>query len=407
MYPPPQAPYYGSQTDLSQVPGRYNDPSYGQDNSFYGNMVYQQYPHPAMQHANMPPPTPTTAARQQKALVLPAKETEQHHSPAQEHPHFQFAEPASNRDQSFPGERPVSPSEINWPAEKVQAWLSMHDFSPEWIAAFQHLNVQGAQFLDIGVPSRTGGQKNIGFMPKTVLPQVAREYTAKGIVWDQVKWKEEGRRLRKLVREVVQAGGVATLPVAVNHQPRTTGRRESNANQNSSNVDTDGATEPSPELTRPGPSQFGSTPTTAGGGEDSPGRTMPVTISQRRGSNQRALTLDSAGGSFRDNGRSNVSSHALSMINVEGQQRHSPSLSTGDMNVGSSKFRSPQQSPGLPNFKGNAAGSNQGRYDHIRSGSESIGEVSIGILYKLYELSTADLGCSFAYRVRRSCAKAS
>jgi mitogen-activated protein kinase kinase kinase len=331
-------------------------------------MVYQQYPHPAAQQANIPPPTPTTAARQQKALILPAKETEQHHSPAQEHSHFQFAEAASNRDPSFPGERPVSPSEINWPAEKVQAWLSMHDFSPEWIAAFQHLNVQGAQFLDIGVPSRTGGQKNIGFMPKTVLPQVAREYTAKGIVWDQVKWKEEGRRLRKLVREVVQAGGVAT----VNPQPRTTVRRESNANQ-TSNADIDGAVEPSPELIRAGPTHFGSTPTTAGDGEDSPGRTMPVTIPQRRGSNQRALTLDSAGGSFRDNGRSNVSSHALSMANAEGQQRHSPSLSTGDMSVSTSKFRSPQQSPGLPNFKGSATGSSQGRYDHMRSGSETIG----------------------------------
>lgn len=100
-----------------------------------------------------------------------------------------------------------SPQDGDWPLEAVQIWLASHVFSKEWQQAFRHLNVYGTLFLDIG---RTGGQRNIAFMPQTLLPQVARECIASGAIWDQAKEREEGRRLRRLVRGIVNSAGAAT-----------------------------------------------------------------------------------------------------------------------------------------------------------------------------------------------------
>lgn len=400
--------YYGSQTDLSsQTQMRYGSSTgtYNQDTSWYDNPAYQQYPshiaHQVQQNNNIPPPTPTG---RQKTLILPAKETEQHTSPAQEQSRNNFSQEnitSSGRDST--GEVPPSPSDLNWPPDRVQAWLTAHNFSKEWVAAFQHLNVHGAQFLDIGGVGRSGGQRNIGFMPQTVLPQVARECTAHGAVWDQAKEREEGRRLRRLVREVVQTGGTGGIPVPTSTTtsvatpqtagtsstaslPLRTNRRESNAAYQHANASTsvgtnDGTAETSPDLTRASP--FGSAPTTAGD-DESPGSAMPssATLAQRRGSNRRAATLDSVG-SLNEASRSAFSGGALALVgNSEGQQRHSPSPSTGELSASnaSGKFQSPQQSPGLMNANAKSAGSgagNQGRYyresAHFRGGSDTNG----------------------------------
>lgn len=363
-------PRYGSETHLNQA---YNG-------TWTANPQYQQQapPQPVPtppQGANFPPPTPTTA--RQKNLILPAKETQEHSSPAQAHPPSLLPRPSSrtvdnssahgNREHSVSGDAPASPQEQHWPAERVQTWLAAHNFSKEWQAAFQHLNVQGALFLDIG---RSGGQRNLAFMPQTVLPQIARECTNSGILWDQGKEREESRRIRRLVRDVVKNGGTsATSATSSSTLPRV--RRQSS--QFLGSAGTDGGVESSPSISRAEMNNtFGSnTPSTAGGnGEDSPGRTMP-TIAQRRFSGQRAVTLDVVSRDMLENGRSPYSAGALNSIDMP--RRHSPSASGEFTSGGVNKFNSPQQSPSLPlsarpATNGQGTGNNR-YYGHFRGNS--------------------------------------
>ena len=341
----------------------------------------QSMPQTQSQQNNYPPPTPTTRTR---TLILPARETQEHPSPAQEHPRNNAfsnlqvnvnpqSETSSNREHSSSGEHPGSPSDQNWPKDKVQIWLAAHAFSKEWQAAFEHLNVHGAQFLDIG---RSGGQRNIGFMPQTVLPQVARECTSNGGMWDQAREREEGRRLRRLVRDVIKNGGAASTPAPAGAGPssavtlplantRRTSRQIGGDALNSAG--TDGGMENSPNL---GKGDF-STPTTAGGnGDDSPGRTLPpTTIAQRRTSGQqRSATLDNA--ALGESGRSAMSQAVLGSLG-EIPRRQSPNLSA-DLSAGG--FRSsPQASPGLASARpANGAGASGGRYyQHHRVSSET------------------------------------
>ena len=218
--------------------------------------------------------------------------------------------------------------------------------------------MHGAQFLDIG---RSGGQRNIGFMPQTVLPQVARETTAGGGMWDQTREREEGRRLRRLVRDIINTGGASTPASSTATQPLRGGnKRESN--QFLTSAGTESTVENSPDMQRPSTSSFASTPSTAGGtGEDSPGRSMPA-LAQNRFSNQqtRAQTLDSG---VTEHGRSTMTTSVLGSIN-DIQGRHSPSASS---ETGTGPYtRSPQQSPGIASAK--PAGTNHGYryYSHNR-----------------------------------------
>ena len=325
------------------------------------------------QSNNYPPPTPSTGNR---PLILPAKEREEYQSsPAQEHARLPFNQPpsstqgkddsSSNREHSSSGETPASPQDQNWPLERVQIWLAVHSFSKEWQAAFRHLNVHGALFLDLG---RTGGQRNIGFMSQTALPQVQRERQANGGLPDNVKDREESKRLRRLVKDVIQTGGAASTPASsttnLPNLPLRANRREST--QYLASAGTDGGVENSPDLPRG--NVFGSTPSTATGtGEDSPGRAMP-TIAERRFS--RSQTADTLNSAITESGRSTMTQSALASIN-DIPKRHSPSASieTGNLNSGgrvgggpAMYSMSPQHSPGMSPRPPLTNGAAHGRY---------------------------------------------
>jgi mitogen-activated protein kinase kinase kinase len=341
----------------------FNDGQYGHDypNTWFNTSQYQQ---PQQTQTNFPPPTPTT--RQNTIILPPAKEREEYRSsPAQEHPRHPFNQPLASsgdgnggREHSSSGETPASPQDQNWPSDRVQIWLAAHNFSKEWQAAFRHLNVHGALFLDIG---RSGGQRNIGFMPQTVLPQVARESTAAGNIWDQAKEREEGRRLRRLVRDVIQTGGASTPASSTTAVPPRNNRRESNQ-YNTGSAGTDNTMENSPDPSRPGLTSFGSTPTpSTANGDDSPGKSMPVPNAQRRFSNQhpKAHTIDSSAGlTDRHQGTRDI----LGTMN-DIPRRASPSAGS---DVGRREFSaSPQQSPGLANARPMANGNKT--YTHNRA----------------------------------------
>ena len=224
-------------------------------------------------------------------------------------------------------------------------------------------------------------------MPQTVLPQIARECTASGGVWDQSREREESRRIRRLVRDVVKNGGAG---------PETKkARRESSQmlNQQREQEREEGGS----------PSLAANTPSTAGGtGEDSPGlltsaassrnmmpppsATATSTIAQRRFSGQRAVTLDSLSTSGYLNesngsgaGRSGFTSAALASVN-DLPRRHSPSASgeysanggPGSAGLGPGQGQrwqsSPQQSPGLSSTRATPVSAQQ---PHASNGNAS------------------------------------
>ena len=378
--PPLESHRMQSLSPSRHQPSGYNfggDGQYGQEYGTWhaANNYYQQQSQQQQQPTSQPtypPPTPT--ARQNTIILPPAKEREEYRSsPAQEHPRHTFNLPtstkddaSSTRDHSSSGETPASPQDQNWPSERVQTWLAAHNFSKEWQQAFRHLNVHGALFLDIG---RSGGQRNIGFMPQTVLPQVAREYTSNGGIWDQGKEREEGRRLRRLVRDVINTGGASTPASTTTNLPNLplrNNRRESN--QFTQSAGTEGNAENSPDPARPGIHSFSSnpTPSTAGGtGDDSPGKSMP-TIAQRRFSGQhRAHTVDS-GMTLTDTSRSQTTKDVLGTIN-DIPKHHSPSASseTGGGPTLRTFSASPQQSPGISSAK--PLGQGYRYYSHNRA----------------------------------------
>jgi mitogen-activated protein kinase kinase kinase len=100
---------------------------------------------------------------------------------------------------------PISPSDpgLHWPMDRVLIWLAQEGFSDDWQAAFEALNMHGSQFLDIGRGHGTRG--NVAIMHTIIFPKL---HELQGTRYDQTVEREEGKRLRKLVRLIVQAGGV-------------------------------------------------------------------------------------------------------------------------------------------------------------------------------------------------------
>jgi hypothetical protein len=250
------------------------------------------------------------------------------------------------------GATPISPNDPSalWPAQHVQSWLAEHGFSRDWQETFKTLGLEGSRFLDIG--RGHGSKGNVAMMHQVIFPQLAKQCTASGTGWDQNRERDEGRKLRRLVRSIVETGssGSGRAP-----QRSETGLTLASAG-------TDGGVENSPYLmNRP---DFGSTPTTAGNGEDSPGQHMPLispsTASNmtRRISTQRNFTVPGLGPQpdFSSEGpaRSAFSKEVLRDLDPM-FKRHSPNtsadLGSNTMNATNYRQASPQHSPGLPNAR--------------------------------------------------------
>ncbi|KAM0327250.1 hypothetical protein ACHAQA_006385 [Verticillium albo-atrum] len=88
-----------------------------------------------------------------------------------------------------------------WPMDKVLLWLEANGFSKDWQETFKSLNLHGVKFLEVGVGH--GGRGNYGIMHQQVYPGLALQCTNSLTGWDQSREREEGRRMRKLVRSIV------------------------------------------------------------------------------------------------------------------------------------------------------------------------------------------------------------
>ena len=228
---------------------------------------------------------------------------------------------------------PLSPGDptFGWPIERVLLWLAINGFSNDWQETFRVLDIQGADFLELG--RGHGGRGNFGMMHQLIYPMLARQCSKSGTGWDQSRERDEGKRMRKLIRKIADN----TESSKASHA-----RRESA--QFLPSASTEGGLENSPNIGRQ--DAFASTPSTAGGGEASPGRQMsfrsPGTglgnrvfpnhrsstapLYANSGANASEPNVAEVGQSFLP--RTGFSRHFLNGANDTVPKRHSPSAST-------------------------------------------------------------------------------
>ena len=95
-----------------------------------------------------------------------------------------------------------------WNLDNVVALLHANAFSPELQETFRQLDLHGSKFLDLG---KNHAGKGPSLMYSTINPKLADISAERGHTFDPAKAREEGKRLRKLVRGIVSNGGVPTF----------------------------------------------------------------------------------------------------------------------------------------------------------------------------------------------------
>ena len=211
-----------------------------------------------------------------------------------------------------------------WPLERVLIWLAANAFSTDWQETFQQLKIDGAGFIELGV-----GRGNLGKMHQVVYPKLAQVCTERKTGWDQAREREEGKRMRKLIKRIAESG-------SADPDSAGTSRRRESSQQLLPSATTDSID--SPDLTRNGIS-----PSTAGI-EDSPGKQLPAQFGQRQTSG-RSSTLPvfsktasqsstpndpNAVNAFNSRDRADFSRNAMNNL---APGRHSPNVS-GDFGSG-------------------------------------------------------------------------
>ncbi|KAK0650782.1 MAP kinase kinase kinase mkh1 [Lasiodiplodia hormozganensis] len=262
----------------------------------------------------------------------------------------QYHQPPVSR-QSLHGEGnaaevPLSPSDPawQWPLDRVLIWLATNGFSNDWQETFKQLDLHGSAFLDLG--RGHGNKGNVAMMHQTIFPKLAEISKASGTNWELSRDRDEGKRLRRLVRSIVDNGGHPT-------SARLPHRRTSRTfGQTTASAGTEGTMENSPNLNQ---AEFDrSNPSTAGVDVESPGKHgqaggfhSPATSNPRRFSAQRNFTVPSLSQPDHVSETTNRSVYTEKILRQLGDgtssKRHSPNTS-GDFGPRSA---SPQHSPGL------------------------------------------------------------
>ncbi|CAK7222378.1 mitogen-activated protein kinase kinase kinase [Sporothrix bragantina] len=140
-----------------------------------------------------------------------------------------------------------------WPLERVLSWLQSNQFPKDWQEAFKSLELSGTPFLELG--SAHGGRGNFSLMHQQVYPTLKQLWIDRtgmpGEKWDPSKDREEGRRMRHLIRSIVSG-----RPTDASKFPSTHTRKESNPTIASHNLPSAGAESsdsPNTPIKAPGP----------------------------------------------------------------------------------------------------------------------------------------------------------
>jgi mitogen-activated protein kinase kinase kinase len=140
----------------------------------------------------------------------------------------------SNASSAAPGIPPELASQ--WTMDRVLQWLQANSFSKDWQETFKNLNLHGAQFLQLG--GRQAGRGNFGMMHQEVYPRLAKECSNSGTGWDQAREREEGKRMRRLIRVIITG-----RPAEPSHRP-SHARTESSSGPNPTSAGGDSADSP-------------------------------------------------------------------------------------------------------------------------------------------------------------------
>ncbi|KAJ2905011.1 MAP kinase kinase kinase [Zalerion maritima] len=144
-----------------------------------------------------------------------------------------------------------------WSLDTVLIWLAKNQFSEDWQATFKKLNLHGAPFLELG--SARGGRGNFGMMHQEVYPTLADQCAKSGSGWNQAKEREEGKRMRRLIRGIVTGRPIDPLKSVPTHQAANTASNNvpgGGSNMGSSNLPsagTDQGDSPNTPIKAPGP----------------------------------------------------------------------------------------------------------------------------------------------------------
>lgn len=117
---------------------------------------------------------------------------------------MQNARGVSNASTATAGAATSISSELasQWPMERVLAWLQANGFSRDWQETFKALGLYGMMFLELS--SVRAGRGNFGMMHQQVYPRLAIQCAQSGTGWDQTAEREEGKRMRRLIRLIVR-----------------------------------------------------------------------------------------------------------------------------------------------------------------------------------------------------------
>jgi mitogen-activated protein kinase kinase kinase len=152
------------------------------------------------QHAHPPrDPLPAPAAPQSTTLLGP----QAHHQPdLSKAPSIIRRKHSSNT--SLGGTSPNDAS-TQWPLDRVLLWLANNNFSSDWQETFKVLGLEGADFIELG---RGANRVNLSKMHQVVYPQLTEECSKSGTGWDWSREREEGARMRKLIRKIAENGNI-------------------------------------------------------------------------------------------------------------------------------------------------------------------------------------------------------
>ncbi|PQE32440.1 MAP kinase kinase kinase protein [Rutstroemia sp. NJR-2017a WRK4] len=305
--------YYKDRTYPSQTPPRFN------------NIQLPEYSSPGPPTATVQNPQLSSATN--RGLTATSNNSHQH---------------ASGNNSNTP----VSPNDAGsqWSMNRVLLWLANNHFSNDWQETFKALNIYGSVFLELG--SVQGGRGNFGMMHQQVYPRLAKECSTSGTGWDQAREREEGKRMRRLIKAIVTGKGPESSKSS--HV-----RRQSSTANIASSAGTENTLESSPNLGRGNVISL-STPNTAIGEDDSPGKQMfkssaPGFGTRRYSGRSTTMPVLSNINTAEDlefsNSRSNHR-NVLKNIDNEGSRRHSPSAS---IEAGEGTFKAaPHRMEGSP-----------------------------------------------------------
>lgn len=323
---------------------------------------------------------PMSTNREQIEYSSPVSTANIHYIPAQT-PISSITAPEAHsvsvhRLTSGPSSGLLSPSDpsLQWSMDRVLSWLVKNNFSNEWQEAFKNLDIQGADFLELGWAN--GGRGNYGMMHHLVYPQLGRECTKSGSGRDQVREREEAKRMRRLIRKLADDSlkGIHS---------------RNDSNHALPSASTDGGLESSPYIGRP--DAIAITPKTTGGGEESPGRSgfksagAPFTsVRSNTTPVPSSFGIESGGAETGHTvQRTGLTRSILNGINEAGSKRHTPSASSDNGsgflidgmrsgNDASPKSGSPatlHAALASPSVNGNLSASPHSRFSHRASNS--------------------------------------